>query len=157
MGIGFFQPNQTHKQVYWKKHFGTHWICHQVGGNKGTTHQYTKKIKMMAYMKYNIVTPIILYCLSTQRNLNQIPFWRTLTSSNPIDICEKLLKDWKLPLKGEEHKEDLKWKGNSKNKEDSQKCFLYGYFENETTSNIKVNWKNSVAGIGKLEYKTTRL
>jgi hypothetical protein len=34
---------------------------------------------------------------------------------------------------------------------------LYGYFENETTSNIKVNWKNSVAGIGKLEYKTTRL
>jgi hypothetical protein len=53
-------------------------------------------------IKYNFVSPIILYYSSTLRSLNQIPFWWTLRSLNPIDIWGKLLEDWKLPSKGEE-------------------------------------------------------
>jgi hypothetical protein len=72
----------------------------------------------LIHIKYNIIFPIILYYSSTLTNLNQILFWGTSTSSNLIDIWEKLPKDWKLPLKGGgEHNED------SENKEDSQKDF----------------------------------
>jgi hypothetical protein len=53
-------------------------------------------------LKYNIVSPTILYYLSTLTSLNQIPFWWTSTSLNVIDIWDNFLKDWKLPLKGEE-------------------------------------------------------
>ncbi len=41
MGIGFCQPNQTHKQVYWKQvHLGSYQLRHQVGGSKGIAHKY---------------------------------------------------------------------------------------------------------------------
>jgi hypothetical protein len=78
-----------------------------------------------------------------------------INSSNLTNIWEKLLEDWKLPLKGEEHKDDLEQEGNSENK-DSQKCFRYGFSKNEITSNIRINWKNPVVGIGKSKYRTTR-
>ncbi len=72
----------------------------------------------LIHIKYSIIFPIIFYYSSTLTNLNQILFWGTSTSSNPIDIWEKLPEDWKLPLKGGgEHNEDLE------NKEDSQKDF----------------------------------
>jgi hypothetical protein len=51
-------------------------------------------------IRYKIVSSMIIHHLSTLTNLNQIPFWST--SSNLINVWEKLLKDKKLQSKGEE-------------------------------------------------------
>ncbi len=50
---------------------------------------------------------------------------------------------------GGEHKEDLE------NKEDSQKCFQFGFIENENTLKIRINQNNLVTSIRKPKYKTT--
>ncbi len=53
---------------------------------------------------------------------------------------------------GGEHKEDLEHE-DSKNKEDSQKHFLYASTENEITLKIGINQKKLVVNIGKSEYE----
>jgi hypothetical protein len=104
----------------------------------------SSKISDLAHIKYNIVSTTILYYLSTLTNLNQIPFCRTSTSSNPIDIRRKLPKDWKLPSKGEES-----------TKRTHKKIFR------KVLPKIRLRQKHSqlkklVVGISKPKYKTTK-
>ncbi len=66
--------------------------------------------------------------MSTLTSLNQIPFWRTSTSSNPTNIWEKILEDWKIPLKGGGTQGGLRVEGEFREQGGFTKMFSVWFF-----------------------------